>query len=80
MTSGIMVYMKKINATKFKEQCLAILEDLGSEGIIITKHGKVVAKVVPLHAESATLIGCMKGKLKIYGDLFSTGVAWDVES
>ncbi|MGH8674182.1 MAG: hypothetical protein ACREVG_07725 [Burkholderiales bacterium] len=30
--------MKKVDAAKFKERCLALLDEVGPEGIIITKH------------------------------------------
>jgi antitoxin (DNA-binding transcriptional repressor) of toxin-antitoxin stability system len=66
--------MRRICASKFKEQCLSLLDDLGEEGIVITKRGKPVAKVIPICSGCAALIGSMKGKLKIKGDLLSTGV------
>jgi prevent-host-death family protein len=72
--------MKQIAAAKFKEQCLAILDRVEPEGIIITKHGKPVAKLVPLHSDSAHLIGSLKGKVTIKGDILSTGVKWNAES
>jgi len=72
--------MKKINASKFKEQSLAILDNLESEGIIITKHGKPVAKLIPIQEQSASLIGALKGKLVITGDIMSTGEKWRAES
>ncbi|OGH55970.1 MAG: hypothetical protein A3G34_04705 [Candidatus Lindowbacteria bacterium RIFCSPLOWO2_12_FULL_62_27] len=66
--------MKMIGATKFKEQCLAILGRLDEEGMIITKHKKPVAKVVPIRSKSVNLIGKLKGKLTIKGDILSTGL------
>lgn len=72
--------MKIIPAAKFKEQCLALLDRVGPDGIIITKHGKPVAKLIPIHTDSARLIGSFKGKIKIKGNILSTGVKWDVES
>ncbi len=72
--------MKTIAAAKFKEQCLSLLDRLGPDGIIITKHGKPVALLFPAEASSAQLIGCLKGKLRVKGDLFSTGLNWDAES
>ena len=72
--------MKTVSAAKFKEQCLALLDRVDADGIIITKHGKPVAKLVPVHADSAKLIGSLKGKIKIKGDIMSTGVKWDAES
>jgi prevent-host-death family protein len=72
--------MKSVPAAQFKEQCLALLDQVGPDGIIITKHGKPVAKLVPIHTDTAKLIGSFKGKIKIKGDILSTGVKWDAES
>ena len=72
--------MQTVNATKFKEQCLAILDDLDAEGILITKHGKPVARLVPSDSDCARLIGSMKGRIRIRGDILSTGLKWDAES
>jgi len=66
--------MKSVPAAQFKEQCLALLDQVGPDGIIITKHGKPVAKLVPIHTDTAKLIGSFKGKIKIKGDILSTGV------
>jgi prevent-host-death family protein len=72
--------MKKVGAARFKEQCLALIDQVGPEGIIITKHGKPVAKLIPIDTESAPLIGSLKGKIKIKGDILSTGLRWNAES
>jgi prevent-host-death family protein len=71
--------MKQIAAAKFKEQCLALLDRVGAEGIVITKRGKPVAKLIPIRAESAGLIGSLKGRLQIKGNILSTGLRWDAE-
>lgn len=70
----------KIGAAKFKEQCLSLIETLSKEGIIITKHGKPIAKVVPIEEQSENMIGIFKDKIKITGDIQSTGAEWDAES
>lgn len=73
--------MKKINAAQFKEKCLSILDNVDPEGLVITKHGVPVAKLFPIQAESASLIGSLKHKIKISkDDLFSTGIKWDAQS
>jgi prevent-host-death family protein len=66
--------VRRISASKFKEQCLSLLDDLSAEGIVITKRGKPVAKVIPIGTGCAALIGSMKGKLRTKGDIMSTGV------
>jgi prevent-host-death family protein len=72
--------METISASKFKEQCLSLLDTVKPEGILITKHGKPVARLVPACTASAELIGAWKGRLKIKGDLLSTGIRWNAES
>jgi len=71
--------MKQIGAAKFKEHCLALLDEVDPEGIVITKRGTPVAKLIPFAAESASLIGSLAGKLKIKGNILSTGRDWDAE-
>jgi prevent-host-death family protein len=71
--------MKQIPAAKFKEQCLALLDRVGEEGIVITKRGKPIAKLIPIRTESAELIGKLKGRLKIKGNVFSTGLKWHAQ-
>ena len=72
--------MKTIGAAKFKEQCLSVLDAVDPEGIIITKHGKPVAKLIPIETQSAALIGKLRGRIKIKGDVLSTGRRWDAQS
>ena len=35
----------QISASQFKEQCLSLLDHLDADGLVITKHGKPVAKL-----------------------------------
>jgi prevent-host-death family protein len=72
--------MKSVPAAKFKERCLSLLDRVDPEGIVITKHGKPVAKLIPIHTDTAQLIGSFKGKIKIKGKILSTGLGWDAES
>lgn len=73
--------IKTISATEFKAKCLRIFDELEGEGIVVEKRGKPVAKVIPFRpVDNSGLIGAMKGKIKIHGDIFSTGIKWDAES
>ena len=72
--------MRTIGAAKFKEQCLSLLDSLDAESIIITKHGRPVARLLPYEQQWADLIGSLKDKVTIKGDIFPTGVRWDAES
>lgn len=67
---------KSLAAAKFKEQCLALLDEVDADGIIITKRGKPVAKLIAIAADSSSLIGALKHKVTIKGDIRSTGAVW----
>ena len=72
--------MKTVPAAQFKAQCLSLLDRVGPDGIVITKHGKPVAKLIPIGVDSAALIGSLKGRLTIKGTILSTGLRWDAQS
>lgn len=72
--------MVQISASKFKEQCLSLLESVGPDGIVITKHGKPVARLLPFDTDCRALIGAMRGKIKIRGNIMTTGLKWNAQS
>jgi len=72
--------MKVMGMAQFKQQCLALVDHLDADGIVLTKRGKPVARVVPIGPSSHELIGALAGKVAIHGDVLSRGEAWDAES
>ena len=70
-----------IPATQFKAQCLAILDTVQRKRttVIISKHGKPVAKLVPMDTDRVpSLYGSMKGTGREIGDIISPiGDVWD---
>lgn len=63
--------MKKMPAGEFKAQCLAVMDEVlhTGEPVLITKHGKPVAKLVPAGKSADDVFGFMAGKVKIVGDI-----------
>ena len=61
----------KIPVDKFRMQCLAAITQMQKTGkpILITEHGKPLAKLVPVDDE---IFGYMSGKVKIVGDIVRT--------
>jgi antitoxin (DNA-binding transcriptional repressor) of toxin-antitoxin stability system len=74
------VSAKTVGAAQFKERGLALLDEVGPEGTVVTKHGKPVAKLIPSEADSADLSGSLKNEIEVKGDILSTGVTWNAES
>lgn len=71
--------MRTIGAAKFKEQCLSLLEELEPEGLVVTKRGVPIARVIPIARAPEAAIGALAGRIRITGDLLSTGLSWDAE-
>ncbi len=69
-----------IPVSEFKSRCLAMLKELGPEGLIVTRRGEPVAMVVPYPVGPASLIGGMRDELEIRGDILSTGIRWESDA
>jgi prevent-host-death family protein len=74
--------MKSLTVSEFRKQCLTLIEDLPKTGVIVTKRGRPVAKLIPIEqkVDNSWMFGSLKGKLTVKGDIMSTGVQWDAES
>ena len=69
--------MKTMPAGSFKARCLAIMDEVNSkrESVLITKHGKPVAKLVPAGNETDDIYNFLAGKGKITGDIVSPALS-----
>jgi prevent-host-death family protein len=74
---------REIQASRFKERCLALLDDVARTltPIVVTKRGRPVARVVPLEeAERRPLKGSVTFLTSDERDLFSTGDPWEADA
>jgi prevent-host-death family protein len=72
-----------VPAAEFKTHCLSLLERVrqSRRPIVVTKHGRPVAKVVPFRAEPPSILGFSKGTVKILGDIVApTGERWEADA
>jgi len=62
-----------MTASAFKANCLAVIDDVHAkrEAILITKHGKPVAKLVPANTEADEIYGFLAGKGVVLEDIVS---------
>jgi prevent-host-death family protein len=65
--------MKKMTAGAFKANCLAVVEEVQAkrETVVITRHGKPVAKLVPVGPQGDDIFGFLRGRVVITGDVVS---------
>ncbi len=69
--------MKKMSARSFKTNCLAVIDEVQARHgtVIITKHGKPVAMLVPVNTEKGEIYNFLKGKGAITGDIVSPAIS-----
>ncbi len=77
---------KAIGVTAFKARCLALIEEVAmgkTSRLLLLKHDKPVAAVVPIGNRPGDLWGAMKGTVKVAPgvDLTKpTGETWEAEA
>lgn len=72
--------MKTVPATKFKNQCLAVLDEVQRTRlpVVVTRHGKPVAQIGPVASTNARGGNPIKGSIEYEGDLITPiEGAWD---
>ncbi len=69
--------MKTMAAGSFKTHCLAVMDEVQAkrETVLITKHGKPVAKLVPADKDTDEIYNFLRGKGAVTGDVISPAVA-----
>lgn len=69
------LHREEVSISEFKARCLALLEQVNKtkKPLRVTRHGKPIAEVVPptTVADRAALMGSMRGKIEILGDIVS---------
>lgn len=75
---------KTVTATRFKSDCLKLIDAMNRdhEPVVVTRHGKPVAKMVPMEMTEAVpaLVGSMKGTVLRFDDPFEPALSpneWD---
>ena len=77
--------MKAVAVAEFKAKCLRLMDRVNKshEEIVITKHGKPVAKLVAVSNKATprkALLGYMQGTAKELGDIMAPlGEVWDAD-
>lgn len=69
----------EIQASQFKATCLALLDEVAEtrREIIVTKHGRPVAKLVPID-DASSLEGSVTVNVADDELLYSTGETWEL--
>jgi prevent-host-death family protein len=79
VTIGEIGMRSQIAAGEFKAKCLKLLDEVAEQRktLVITKHGKPVAQVIPMPPE-VDLFGALRGSGTIMGDIISPlDVEWE---
>lgn len=71
---------RTVGAAQFKARCLKLMDQVAATGnpLVITKHGKPVACLVPIARRPASAVGALRGHIRIKGDIVAPlGVRWE---
>lgn len=74
---------RTVQASTFKARCLALIDEVAAtgEGIVVTKRGKPVARLVPVEgSEARPLPGSVRLLARADRSYYSTGESWDAEA
>ncbi len=77
-----MLQTREIGASEFKARCLEIMDEVERTGaeVVITKHRRPVARLVPARGEVGGFCGSLKGAIAYQGDLISPiDVEWSAD-
>jgi prevent-host-death family protein len=80
--SFLMAQPREVGAAEFKARCLELISEVERSGaeIVITKHRRAVARLVPARASAARVCGALKGMVIWEGDIVSPiDVEWEAD-
>lgn len=69
---------REVPAARFKAECLALLDRVAATGeeLVVTKRGRAVARLLPMPADTPSLLG----SVEVVGDLLAPlDEAWRAE-
>ena len=61
---------RSVPAATFKSTCLGLMDEIAKTGesIVITKHGRPVARLVPIESDMPSAYGILGGTTRTLGD------------
>lgn len=75
--------IEKMGAGAFKARCLNLLDEVEKRHIqlIITKHGRSMAKLIPIDNKNISLYGCLRNSVIFKKNIVSsTGEKWEADA
>jgi prevent-host-death family protein len=73
---------RSIHASRFKAECLALLDEVERDhvSLVVTKHGRPIARVVPLEdADARSTAGSVRLLAREDRAYYSTSDEWEAE-
>lgn len=71
----------ELTVSAFRAQCFTLMDNLPTSGIVITRRGRPIARLIPIKQSPVELIGsCRSIRIDPKDALFSAGLNWDAAS
>ena len=74
---------KHVAAADFKARCLELMDQVqrSHQSLVITKHGRPVARLIPYDSEPPDIVGVLAGALTSYDNIVSpVDDPWDADA
>ncbi len=78
--SLLLLGSRTIGAAAFKSRCLEIMDEVERSGleVVITKHRRPVARLLPAHSAGAAFCGALRGRVIGVGEIVEPiGAQWE---
>lgn len=75
--------IRTMKASEFKAKCLKLMDEVATSGngIIITKNGRPISRLIPYREKPKSLFGIDRGRIRIFGDIIAPlKVEWEAET
>ncbi len=80
MNGDTSVGIRTIKASEFKAKCLRLMDEVANTGqeVVISKNGRLIARLVPYRKKPESLFGIDHGRIEILGDIIAPlDVDWE---
>jgi prevent-host-death family protein len=71
----MIIQYRELPAGEFKTTCLKLMDEVAQDRrtVTVTKHGKPVARLVPIKDQPGSPFGWLKGSVTLSGDIVRVG-------
>jgi antitoxin (DNA-binding transcriptional repressor) of toxin-antitoxin stability system len=67
---------RTLDVRAFAQRCRELMDTLDPEGVVVTRRGRPIARLIPIREGCADLIGSMRGRIRMARSIQATRLVW----